>query len=273
VLKVIDGWGLDDPRGNKMKEALACVYGSGSVAADVIEGIGERLAFVGFPSRQATKQISGSAEEALKGIAILLEQMVVGAVEKRTAAEFRAVQEETFQNYARLMFSLGCLIRAVVPANVIERVTAEGLCEMEADFRDHALNMFGSSIRDQAIFTVWTLRKISDLGQKVAGNPVPENLREQDKQYATMFSVHGLRARFNLDCLLYGIRTQRPIYPEVLEAISGGLRSAVNAYAWIRQAADLRVKQEEPALEFVDLDDEDRTFVEASAYDMARECA
>ena len=47
----------------------------------------------------------------------------------------------------------------------------------------------------------------------------------------------------------------------------------MSANSWIRQAADLRVRQEEPVLEFIDLDDEDRVFAEASAYDMALECA
>jgi hypothetical protein len=58
----------------------------------------------------------------------------------------------------------------------------------------------------------------------------------------------------------------------VLDVISGELRGAVNAYAWIRQAADLRSKPEEPTLPFLDMDDEDRLFVESSAYDMANDC-
>jgi hypothetical protein len=250
-----------------MKEALALAHG-GSIA---IDGIGERLAFVGFPSKRAAKQISGSAEDALKGIATLLEQMVVGAIEKRTATDFTAAYEEALPNYARLMFAAGSLIRAVVPRNVIDRVTAEALCEMEADFRDHALAAFGSSIRDQSLFTVWTLRKISDIGQRLDGKDMPEELKEQDKHFATMFSYHGLRARFHLDCLILSMRTNRPIFPEVLEVISGGLRSAVDAYAWIRQADELRTKPEDPILEFNDLDEEDQDFVEASAYDMANE--
>lgn len=251
-----------------MREALA--HGSGSLP---IDGIGEPLSFVGFPSNRATKQISGSAEDALKGIATLLEQMLVGAVEKRTSADFNAARDETFQNYARLMYASGALIRAVVPSNIMDRVTSESLCETEAEFRDHALAAFGSGIRDQSIFTVWTLRKISDLAQTIIGKGVPEDLKEQDKQFATMFSYHGLRTRFHLDCLLLSMRMNRPIYPEVLEVISDGLRSAVDAYAWIRQAADLRTKHEEPTLAFIDLDEEDRLFVEASAHDMANECA
>jgi hypothetical protein len=251
-----------------MKEGLALSH-SGSLA---IDGILERLAFVGFPFKRAAKQISGSAEDALKSITALLEQIVVGAVEKRTAAEFKATSEETFRSYFQLMNALGSLIRAVVPPNVIERVTAESLCEMEADFRDHALAAFGTNMRDQALFTVWTLRKISDLAQRIGVKGVSDNLRERDSKIAAMFVYHGVRTRFHLDCLFWSIRTNRPIYPEVLEAISDGLRSAVDAYAWIRQAADLRSTHDDPILEFIDMDEEDMVFVESSAFDMAIEC-
>lgn len=253
-----------------MREALAVAHGSGSIA---IDRIGERLAFVGFPSKRAAKQISGSAEDALKGIHILLEQMIIGAVEKRTAAEFRAAYDEIFQGYYQLMNALGSLIRAVVPSNVRERVTAESLCEMEADFRDHALVAFGANMRDQALFTVWTLRKISDLAQRIGSMDVSPELKEQDNHIATMFVHHGVRTRFHLDCLFLSMHTGRPIYPEVLETISDGLRSAVDAYAWIRQAADLRSTHEEPILEFIDMDEDDKIFVDSSAFDMAKECS
>jgi hypothetical protein len=255
-----------------MRESLACAYDeSGSIAANGIDGIGERLAFMGFPSKRATQEMSGSAEDALKGIACLLEQIVVGAIEKGTAADFRSVRDATFDNYARLMRALGFLIRAVVPANILEQVTAEAIDEMEADLKNHALAAFGSNIRDQSIFTVWTFRKISGLCQKIVGRTIPDDLQEQEKQFATMSVYQGLRARFHLDCLMLSMRTQRPIYPEVLEVLSDGLRSAVEAYACIRQVAELRMKYEEPVLEFVDMDDEDKLFVESSAYDMAKE--
>ena len=159
-----------------MNEIPALAHGAGSVAMDGIEAICDRLAFVGFPSKRVSKQITGSAEDALRGIATLVEQMVAGAIEKRTAADFKVLCGETIANYARLMFSAGSLIRAVVPANVRDRVAAEALSEMEADFRDHALAAFGSSIRDQAIFTVWTLRKISDIAQQISNKVVPEDL-------------------------------------------------------------------------------------------------
>ena len=54
--------------------------------------------------------------------------------------------------------------------------------------------------------------------------------------------------RFHLDCLLASMKHQRPIYPEILAVISDGLRSGVDAYAWIRQCVDLRTGTEEPVL-------------------------
>ena len=132
---------------------------------------------------------------------------------------------------------------------------------------------FGSAIRDQALFTVWTLRKINDLVRQLSGQELKEDDKSKDKDFAGSFIYHGLRMRFHLDCLLTSMKHQRPIYPEILVAISDGLRSGVNAYAWIRQCVDLRTNAEEPVLPFIELDEEDREFIDASARDMANESA
>ena len=67
------------------------------------------------------------------------------------------------------------------------------------------------------------------------------------------------------------MRRGLPVYPEVQDVVSDGLRSAVDAYGWIKQGADLRLKLEEAVINPIELDDEDREFLNASAYDMAVE--
>jgi hypothetical protein len=62
-----------------------------------------------------------------------------------------------------------------------------------------------------------------------------------------------------------------PIYPEVLEVITDLLRSAVNAYAWIRQGVDLRFPVDEPVLPNVEWDDEDQELLNGSMRDMETE--
>jgi hypothetical protein len=249
-----------------MNEALALPQGLDAIS------VREPIPFVGFHSKRSAKQLSGSAEELVRSIATVIDQWTIGAIEKRTAAEFHAVWNEVFPSYANVMFALGKLAHALIPANVLQQVALDSLCEMEADFRDHALVAFGAAIKEQGLFTVWTIRKINDLAQQLRGE-ITEDDKEKEGQFASGFIYHGLRARFNLECLLTSMKRDCRIYPEVLAALSDGLRSGVDAYAWIRQAVDLRNRIEEPVLPYADMDDEDLAFVQASAYDMARDLA
>jgi hypothetical protein len=233
------------------------------------------LSFLSFPSKRSTKQLTGSTEEAVRNIAAILDQLLTAAIETRTAVDFIALRDSTFPHYAGVMISLATLTRAIVPPAVLERLHAESLNEQEAEFRDGALPAFGSAIRDQAIFTVWTLRKINELSRKLTRSTgvVPEERRGDDAAFLNRFTFHGLRTRFHLDCLTTSMRHGQPVFPEVLGEISNGLRSAVDAYAWMRQFVELRYQGEDPILPFIDLDEEDREFVNASARDMAADLA
>lgn len=233
----------------------------------------EEFAFLGLPSKRPAKQLSASAEEVIRNVGGILGQLLTTAIEKRTAAEFISIREEVFPNYARVMLALSRIASAIVPRDVLMRLNAESLCEMEADFRDQALSAFGPIIQDQAIFTVWTLRKITDLAQRLSANEKVSDLalKEKDMEFCGMFAYHGLRTRFHLDCLSTSLRSGLPIYPEVLGVISDGLRSGVDAYAWIKQGVDLRLQSEDAIIEPIELDDEDREFLNASALDMASE--
>jgi hypothetical protein len=250
-----------------MDETLALPQSLGAI------GIREPIPFVGFQSKRSAKQLSGSTEELVRNITTVIDQLMLGAIEKRSAAEFAAIWSEVFPNYTRIMCAMGVLSKALIPPHVLDQVMADSLCEMEAEFRDHALMAFGSAIRDQALFTVWTLRKINDLGHQLSSAELTEDDKNKEKDFAGSFIYHGMRMRFHLDCLLTAMKHQRPIYPEVLNVISDSLRSGVDAYAWIRQCVDLRTKIEEPVLPFIELDEEDREFIDASARDMAGEPA
>jgi hypothetical protein len=231
---------------------------------------GEELAFIGLPSKRAAKQLTPNAGEIVQSIATILGQMLTAAIERRTAAEFTAFFNEVFPNYSRVMLALSKLTMAIVPHDVLMRVNAESLCEMEADFRNDALSAFGSVIQDQAVFTAWTLRKIADIAQRIGPNEhLDSESKARDVEMCSMFAYHGLRTRFHLDCLSTSMKSGIPIYPEVLQVVSDGLRSAVDAYGWIKQGLDLRLGSQEPVIEPIALDQEDNEFLAASAYHMA----
>jgi hypothetical protein len=234
--------------------------------------VSELFAFIGLPSERAAKQgLAQRADELVATIATILDQLVLDVIEKRTASEFKAAREAAFPNYVRAMRGVSDLVRAVVPTSVLDRLTSESFCELEADFRDHGLSSFGAAIRDQAIFTIWTLRKISDLLERVSAKRLADHLIQADAEFASQFAFFSLWTRFHLDCLTVSMKLQKPLYPDVLELITDGLRAAVNAYAWIRQGVDLRIPVPEPTVAPIEWDDEDQELLDSSMQDMDHE--
>lgn len=231
-----------------------------------LEGV---LAFLASRSKKSARELSASAGEVFDGFAGIVDQLLTNVIEKRTHAEFETVFAEAFPKYVVMTLSLSHFAKAVVPPDVIDRLTRESICEMESDFRDRALSVFGAAVRDQAIFTVWTLRKINDLLAQIHATKLDESKREEDKEYCQKFNVDALRAHFSLDCLNMALRVGRPIYPEIMDELTNGLRAMVDAYAWARRGAELRTPLVESRTEPNVMDLEDEELLRSSMQDMA----
>jgi hypothetical protein len=236
-----------------------------------VMNVGEMLALAGVAvdERPTAKKLSVSTQELFRSATATLEGIVLRVIEKRTAADFKATLQQVFPKYFEAALGLSFLARATVPAHILERLTQESFSEMEAELRAGALVAFGAAVRDQAIFTVWTLRKISDICQKISDAPsLAANLSNDDLVAFNAFAWHAMLTRFSLDCLLKSMQTQKPIYPEVREAVIDGLRSAVNAYAWVRRALDLRFPEVALELSPVQWDEEEQSLLDEATYDL-----
>lgn len=235
-------------------------------------GLSDLPTFVGLPSRKSARELSGSAEELLRGIKTVLDNLLLRAIENRTRAEFIAVRDKVFLDYSKTVTALSNLARVIVPSPTLDRLVVESLLELEADLLEHGLARFGVLARDQAIFTIWTMRKTNRLISVIAGaGPVPENLKADDERIATEFSLTSMLGHFHLNCLVASIHFNKAINPEVLNEICDGLRFTVNAYGLIRQGVDLRVAREEPAVTAYEWDAEDKELLASSMSDMENE--
>jgi len=249
---------------NLMNEALVIPQGFG------LTSIGEQFAFLRLPSKRSAKRISVSAEELLRNIADIHNQMIVGVIEKRTGAEFKIARDEVFANYVHVMRAVSDLARVLIPPQVLERLADESFSELESDFREHG-DSFGLTVRDQAIFTVWTFRKINSLVQQITAKEVSESDRKKDEELSSKFVFYALWTRFHLDCLTVSLHCHKPIYPDARDLVADGLRAAVNAYAWAKQGFELRNPVAELLLAPYEWDDEDRELVESSMSDLSGE--
>lgn len=245
-----------------MNPSIAVTGGLGVV------NLAEMLALPGLRAADKNQRISGVAKEIIDRVSEIVDELVVSTIQKRTALEFEDAQDDVFPLYYRAVRSLSDLARIVVPKHVREILMAESFSTMEADFRDAGLEAFGASVRDQAIFTVWTLRKISDLCQKIDAAKLDPTLQESDRKMFDDFVWHAISARFYLDCLLKSMDTKQALVPGVFDIVIEGLRNAVNAYAWARRAYDLRVPRTEAETDdnFV-WDDEDKALLFEASHD------
>lgn len=247
-------------------------------ALELLSGRGkteELLALLGLPLKQNIRadQLSGTAEGLFRSVTSVLKDLIFSAIEKRTAEEFAVARSKAFPRYFETIRALSGLARVMVPPEVLNRFGFEAVCELEAEFRNEGLARFGAEVRDQGLFTAWTLRKIDDLCQRIEAAPeVPSGLHDGDKKLAVEFTVTLAWTRFHLDCLIASIYADMTLYPEVLEEIKDGLRSVVNAYAAVKQGVDLRIPRAiEPEGEIYAWDEEDDELLASSMQDLELE--
>lgn len=234
------------------------------------------LSFLVSRAKSAERSLTPTASDVLKGCAYAVDQVLRSAIETRTKSEFDTFFNDAFPKYAGLTMAISHFATAAIQKSVVDQLVRESIYELEADFRDKGLAAFGSTVRDQAMFTIWTLRKINDLTTQIVAAPVTQEIKAHDEEYCTNFNVNALRAQFSLDCLNMALENERAIYPEVQEAVVDGLRAMVNAYAWARRGLDLRVPVQEQSFDPSSLDDEDNelmdfAFCEAGEWEPTRE--
>jgi hypothetical protein len=203
--------------------------------------IGQLLKVVGLPTeRERASTIVGQANDLVREVVAVIDGLIVTSIDQRTSADFVKMREEVFPQYVAAIQALGSLARIIMPKQAIERISLESFSQMEADFRDLGDSTFGTDLAERGLFTVWTLRKIYDIAKEIENSELPKEQAKEDTEKARDFVRCALWNRFHVDCLIKSMRTTKAIYPEVTEHLRDGLRAAVDAYAHIRQWADVR---------------------------------
>lgn len=222
------------------------------------------LSFLASRSKSSSRTLAPAVSEVFKGCADEVRKILCNVIETRTAAEYQREFGIAFKRYIELTFAMAYIAKAVIPSDERERLTRESICEMEADFRDKAQDAFGTVVRDQLVFTVWTLRKIDEVASQIAAASLDQSRRKQDDENRARYHFSLLWAQFSLDCLGMALETERSIYPEVLEELVDGLRSMVNAYAHVREGLEMRVPSVEPNLAIPVMDEEDHLLLDTA---------
>jgi hypothetical protein len=233
-----------------------------------LAGLGELPAFVTLPVKNS-HELSLDAQELFTKIAEVRTNLVLTTIEAQSREHFRKVRDRVFDDVVRTDRALGSLAKVMVPTPTLDRITWQAFAELEADLSQHGMRKFGEMAKEQAIFTVWTLRKINRLLSKIVeSGPLLGDLAAKDREISKEFSFYLLWAYFNLECLVASMRFDKPIQIDVLDEICDGLRAAVNAYGLLRQGLDLRFPLEPEPPENMVWTEEDEELLASSMDDM-----
>lgn len=202
----------------------------------------ELQAFVGLADKQEV-DLSANINDLFKQVTQITDSLVLGALEKRTAEAFTKAVQVSFNDYAKILRAKSDLLQVVLrnDRQATERIVSKSLSKLEADFRDHGSQKFGSAVTNQATFTIWTLRKTANQVWKLflPEANLPEGSRAEAEKLYSEFALYSAWAQFHLECLTTSMRLNRTPYPDVLPAIVNGLLSEVNAYAIAKRMVDL----------------------------------
>ncbi len=233
------------------------------------KGLNDLRGLVGFPSQRRS---AGELYSSIERINSFIDRLLLRSITAKTKEEFISIRKEVFAPYVGVVTSLAQLVRIMVPPEVTERIVGEAFCELEADFQDEGLARFGPAAKDQAMFTIWTLRRTSRLISKISslGAPSPE-LKDEDEKVASDFRFYATWTQFHLDCMLVAIRNNKSIQLEVLPEVIEGLRAAVNAYGLAKRGLNLRSPEDNVQIQPYQWDEEDQDLLDSSMADMALE--
>lgn len=234
---------------------------------ECLKSLGEQFAFLHLPSGESAQP---SVDEVVRKIGDVLDDLVRRVVEKKTASAFQAARKEVLPSYFRALRSISDIAMVVIGESARDRLVESSFSWLDEQLRRRG-DSFGVAVKEQALFTVWTFRKIDSLIRRIVRQDAPKEYQSLDATFTSNFTTYVVWARFHLDCLLVSTRHNIMISKEIREDIADGLRGAVNAYAYAMQAVKLRHPAEAETINPPEWDAEDQALLEASMRDLETE--
>ena len=238
--------------------------------------LAELKSFVGLGTQTRSRTADETANQInalFAQITQVAESMFLLALEQRSADQFRKIVGACFNDYVHVMRAKSDLLRVALQNDSArtERLVDESLLMLESEFKDEGLARFGAAVNDQAIFTVWTLRRSAIHIWKLrdADCSLGADQDAKREELNAEFALYSAWAQFHLATLSTAIRLEKSVHPDVVPAVLEGLRAMVNASGFARQIVELCIPPgEEPELMPYEWDDEDDELVKSSMSDV-----
>lgn len=197
-------------------------------------------AFLPFPKNDIVVE-SRSDETLIRNLIKELDKTLLSAVEARTEVEFASAVEAAFPRYARALRALSDTMRNLFDNDEFANRSASASAVLVEAFEQSGAIHFGEKLTNQALFTLWTFDETRALALRIPqSKPLSGPAAERDKTLVMDYHCAALWGQFHLDCLVASLKFGLSIHEAIREPICEGMRTAVNAFAIVKEAYDLR---------------------------------
>jgi hypothetical protein len=226
------------------------------------------------PTTTSEKNLVRSDERLIRELVVVLDRQLIAAINSQSVAEFKSVRENVMPRYVRALRALQDTVINLISIETLESLSNSIIGELAEDLEKQRESRFGDKLTEQAVFTLWIIRKIGTLGREIAraGN-VPPDKRKADIDLLYEYHEDSLWAQFHLDVLFAAMKFDRPICEPIRETICEGLRASVNAHVIMKDALSLRSNRADEVLPAISLpwDQEDQQLLASSMRDLHAE--
>ena len=193
-----------------------------------------------------------------------LDKQLLDLLDSRSEDEFYQVRGKTWPRYIRALSALQDTAANLIPQ--LTRITQTLIANLSADLSKQELTL-GSQLVEQSIFTLWMMQKIRSLGREISSAGEPQD-KAKEAVLLREYIAHSVWAQLHLDAI-FARGINRPIRQSIWEPMCNGLRSAVTAYAVMKDALYLRQPkiEDETPLHGLPWDDEDEELLASSMED------
>jgi hypothetical protein len=208
-----------------------------------------------------------SDEELLRGLASVLETQLLAILEARSTLEFIKARDAAWPKYYKARRAFVDTLSNLAPESTIETIAKECAAGMSEDIQKQR-GRFGDKLTEQAVFSLWTIRKVNELAKAVNNAGEPTDL-EADYKLQSEYDLCCMWGTFHLDLVAIAMKFKKTIPDDIQESLCEGLRIIVNSYAILKDAMALRAAQAEaPLAQVLPWDEEDEKLLALSMKDI-----
>jgi len=221
------------------------------------------------PSIVIETELVRADERLIRELLSMMDRQLLSVLEARDAAEFSKRRQDVFPKYVRALRAISDTMSNLISESEIESLSSEATASLAKDLEKQRGIIIANRVVDQAVFTLWTLGKIRAIGRRIeAAGRVSADREGDDLKLLKEYRLTSLWSQFHLDSTFAAIKFRKSLPEDIQNVIHDGLRSAVNAYAIMREALSLRTPVEEVPPKELPWTDEDEILLESSMRDI-----